>query len=73
MTEPLPCPFCGGEAVYQPSAAISYVVCCIACGARGPTFTIPSYTTKEDWFLRLREKAVAHWNKRVKETNETST
>ena len=67
MIELLPCPFCGGKAVYQPSAAISYVVCCIECGARGPNFTIPSYTTKGDWSLRLRNKAVAHWNTRVKE------
>jgi len=73
MTEPLPCPFCGGKAFYQPSAAISYVVACGECGARGPTFDIPAYTSHTHWFPLLREKAVAHWNTRVKETNETST
>jgi len=64
MTEPLPCPFCGGKAEYQSSGAISYVVMCGECGARGPDFDIPSYTSHEHWFPLLREKAVTHWNTR---------
>jgi cytochrome c5 len=70
MTEPKPCPFCGGKATFQPRTAMSYEVSCTVCGAGGPPFPLPGYTTKADWLLRLREKAVAHWNTRVKESRD---
>lgn len=60
-----PCPFCGGAALYKPSNTIAYVVCCSGCGARGPDFPLPSYTSKDNWFARLRERAVTHWNMRL--------
>jgi Lar family restriction alleviation protein len=64
MTELLPCPFCGGKAAFQPRTALSYEVACVVCGASGPTFPLPRYTTQADWLARLRERAVTHWNTR---------
>ena len=63
MSEKLkPCPFCGGEAVYDKDIAGYFFVCCPSdeCNTQVASYHYPSL-----------EEAINAWNTRVEAQNET--
>lgn len=61
----LDCPFCGGAGDYACQSSCFYAVNCTNCGARGPGFRFPGYTSKKYWQLRFKWKVCQAWNKRI--------
>lgn len=58
MTQPtielLPCPFCGGKAVFDGNGFGDYYARCVACGGRS-----------SDWHCEERGQAAERWNNRA--------
>lgn len=73
MTEPLPCPFCGGPATVErtnPGIDIdtpAYFVRCIPCGISTKAFRIEEWQPQRGHIdvPDAKDKAIAVWNKRV--------
>lgn len=65
MTEPLPCPFCGGDAAVRGDSrdgfyvACSTIDCLVCLGERYDRDAMP------DHCFRTEEDAIAAWNKRA--------
>lgn len=69
MTDPLPCPFCGGNdyTVMEGTTFRWRRVSCDNCGVLGPEVRMQTLGkgTKEEWELVAQENAKIEWNYRV--------
>ena len=59
-----PCPFCGETNTYVGWVSNGIGVECITCHATCGALALPSYSSKTNYMLRLKFKAVQKWNKR---------
>jgi Lar family restriction alleviation protein len=69
MTEPLPCPFCGGPSVSVSDGSTFRwrVAACNTCGAQCGEIRAQTLGegTPQEWEAEAREEAIAEWNTRV--------